>query len=593
MKSFKLAITFLAAALMTYSPITWASMDIKQKARLNRSLKSALSGTYNDFYRKHALAFDTPSRALFEAWLENYGTTKMPQPQSQVLKDRNGSETLKLIFNQHGKTMTFTFNESRPQEFNINGVQIPLEESRNLELVLTKLAKHDSSLKSLVKSLSKASKTAQPKRTDLPSYRAFAQYTPLQRVGFFMHMRQVMEAAQKVKDLELKGKKTAATETSPWWMSVAWAQNIAGGDSCVVAGHISVYEKCDSGRLCCRPFPQGEYKDKHSYNQTFHSECIASEGNVACNPLLYGANPTTGKPYCLKSTDQPDFTNKATQFCGQKSQLRGEEGSPERIADYRRILESYYKLKNKSEDADQLKSCFNEQNLVNPDCGNLFQDQLSAFKNFRAEALEICRPILKREKGAGDQPLACRELLKRNLEMITYISRGPDLVRDKVTAVIVEEEKCKDVGGTWDGELFECLCNGEKQAEYKNGKYVCPLAPVETRTPTPVVHKDKCEKANGKRSNSFECNPAPWLLGLAAALGALWWLDRNDDDKAAPPPASKPPGNNGKPTLPPGPVITPTTLPPTTTMITMPPSEGGSGNNNGNSGGIRKQKGAH
>ncbi|MEZ0390750.1 MAG: hypothetical protein ACAH59_00945 [Pseudobdellovibrionaceae bacterium] len=568
---FRLALALTASCLSAYSPVTWAAMDLSQKSQWNQAMKKSFSGTYEDFYRKNAWAYDDQSRGVVEAWLEENGKTKLPTPQAQIIKDKNGNETINFIFTQAGKTLTFAFNPKNPNEFQLNGSKVQMTEARHLPFLVETMAEKDSNYKELAKDLRKQ-KNLKANRSDLPSLTQFSKLPPLQRVGLLSNMRLVLEAAQKVMEEKYPVKKTAQSPAVPWLIEAAWAQSVVQGDSCVVAGHISNYETCPStGRLCCRPLPVGNYPGKIPHNETFHGLCDSSSGgDTACNPLFYGSRGET--PICLKSNEQPEFTEKATQMCGEQSPLDGVEGSPERLASYRRILESYYKIKNRnnSNAAEHLRDCFNAENKVNPNCANLFQDHMIAFANYRKQALEVCMPIIRREKGAGDQPKACKDLLARNLDMLKYMQLSeltPGVVsKSPVAHVNAEDDMCKNAGGKWDVDQWDCFCPDYSAALFKDSTFSCP------EKPKPVAKKDKCEKKDGSKKNTIRCNPGAWIAGGLIA-GALAWLFLRDNDHK-----SKP-----KPTVP-----TPTTPITTIPVTTLPKSEGGTGTNTPGAGGVKQ-----
>lgn len=547
MRFFKTFTMVFASLLTAYSPVTWASQDIQRKAALNSYLKKNFAGTYKDAYFRAGHRLDYRSQGIAEAWLGKNGKTKIPQPEAQLIKDKNGIETLKLVFNVRGKTLTVTTTNQNPHQLTLNGISFARHELHHMTAVLTKLSANDASLRKPALQMASSPLRA-PKKSNLLSWAKFSKLSSIQKVEYLAHIRLVMEAGQKVKDEAVKKQNQASL---PWDMQEAYANNpvVKVNDACVVAGHISTYQMCGPS-LCCQV-------PEHAYDK----RCDPKQGNVACEITAYGGNPQTKKPHCIQSTDQPTFTEKATELCGKASPL-GPKDSKQREAAYRRILESYHVLQ--GGDAEKLKACFNKENHVNPDCREIFEGHLEKFRKNHAQAADVCMPIIARQAGLKDQPHACEELLARELEMITFI-QSVELNGLGVTPVDVEVEGCNKSGFLVNEETGRCECPDGREAVEEREKtfeagskvYVCP--PVEDRTPTPVVQEEKEEH-----------NWAPLLI-IAAIIAGLFLI--RDKDKPTTPvtpttPTTLPPGTPPTTVLP-----TITTLPPvpTTTMPVTPP----------------------
>lgn len=566
MRSFKLAVTFLSAGLMAYSPVTWASMNLEQKAVFNRSLKQGTSGTYNDLYNRSAHTLTPASQGLMEAWLKNFGQQKLPQPQAQIIKDKNGKEQVKVILNQGGKTVTMTFSPENKNSVNINGVNLHISEARDLTVVLAKLASKDSSLRPLARAITNNPPTVSKKWQGLTA-KQIMKLKPLQRVQYFSHLRESVEAAQKVLDLQQKPQKKTSYLLHPLIAAdLAWAAETAKslqGQSCMVSGNLSVYE---GGK--CEPFP-GSPNQHHPPAQ--HSQCegFSGKNRVACNPLFYGYQDN-GRPFC-QDPNRSNFTNTATAECNRMSGLDGTEGSPERIKAYGRILKSYAATKHGK---DKVAECFQaETGKVNAGmkaCTDMVKEHLTAFENFKVQAAVVCANFFEKNIKMPDQEIACRNFEERDLKIYDYLSEisSKEIASGKVTGVDAQAEKCSEAGGRWqDGD---CICttthNAYSATKNFDYSYSCDRD-LTDQVVGAEKEKDKCTKEDGSKSHSISCNPLLWIAGIA-----LLWLFvrswRDGDTKTPPVPTT---------TLPGGGVV------PTTTL----PAEGGAGSNDGASGGIR------
>lgn len=585
MKKIKFGITVLTSLSIAYSPIASASLDTEQKAIFNHYTKENFKGNFNDFYRKQGGMLDEQSRGMMEAWLRKYGRKDLPQPQALLVKDKKGGDTLKLVFNQQGRTLTLTFTEGNYETFDANGVKVSFGDVRNIQTLLSRLGENDLSIRKLAKTAEVESYPASTK-TDLPSIAKFGSLSKMQKVEFLMHMRQTMEAGQEVLDLVNESKTHAQNSMpSPLYVfhplfasSIAFAQTVSEGEECMVAGNLSVYETTNPKLgLACAPFPK-KFPQNFIPQPTFHDRCggNAKGTMVACNPILYGGTET-GEPICVDSADRREFTRKATKTCNGKSPLFDNDKDPDyrgkRLADMEKILKSYFVMKGGA--ADKLKDCFNKEHEISQSCRELFEPQYKEFIAFKETADRVCTTV-----KLDDQKKACAHYRKRVIELMGYV----DGTNRTVVSVNISKEKClTNPTHKWDEDIQDCVCPNGERATYNDtpAAYECPIpASNQVHVVGNRPKKDDCEKEDGSKSHSFKCDPAPWIVGACAIGVAAWMLCRN---KPTPKPIS-----TGI-TMPPPTLVTvpttPTTPPPTTP--TVPPSEGGSGQNPGNSGGTR------
>jgi hypothetical protein len=586
MKAFKFFVTLLSAVMTAYSPASWAAMDVAQKNEFNRRIKEeyATKGkTYSDLYRDKGHLFDDHSRSVLEAWLSVNGSAKVAAPVAQTIKDKNGNESVKILLTLGGKTLTLTLSPTDPDNVDINGVKIAKHDLPSIATVIQKLSEKDTGLKPLFQAI-KTAQVPASKKSNMISYSLFDRLTAVKKVEYMMRLRETIEAAHMV--VVDAGAETASLENAgplfvlhPLFASLIAMAATKVGDTCIVAGNISVYEKTKS-RLACTPFP----KNPADFSPpAFHKDCDRSQGDVACNPLLYGVQ-TNGKPFCVNSAKVREFTRTATLQCNNKSPLAKDPDSAERRADYERILKSYFGLKN-GRDAEKIKDCFNETHKADPSCASYFKPQLDGFKEFISKATEICGPLESGKVGAADQPGTCVELKKRALDLQTFLEEEIKIIDLKpapVNVVDVDKEACSKLKDSkWVESERQCYCaDGERAMDSLDESgtkiYTCPVKAVAPVVPPPVVEeKDTCTKENGEKSYSIKCAPLLWLGGLAAILAIAFWPK---DKPSNPPP--------------------PTVLPPPTTVVvdptptpTVPPpprgAEGGTGANGGSSGGIR------
>lgn len=566
--AWKFSLAFLAASISANSTVVWAASEIQNQKAMNKFIREqvVMDGlTMNQAYQKHAGMLSPSSQVAMEEWLKSHGNEAYPAP--QVQKFGKDNSLTKFISTFGGKAYTFTIDEKNPDQININGQKFTLLEAQDLGFVLRKLASNDSTLKPVADQIDQI-KDPKPKGHGDLTGDEFIRLPNPKKMEYLMLMRELVEAAGNVHYEASKTISAAEMEAATYayhpLMNVAMAASGLLGKACLVAGNISVYEQSGK-RIKCNPNPTtvtGNYYDRM---KSFNSQCPAGL-DTACNPLVYGFN-TDGKPHCLSSTDQPDFTNKATANCNRASQLTevlygssAEELAKQQLQrkkDMVRILESYYNNQNPGKEP-AIKNCFAEdRSAIKENCKDFFIEQRDAFMEFHKEALELCEGLKMK-----DQKAACDALRRRALDLALFT----ETVRPVPPIVPIDKEKLCEGIGKWNKDTKQCLCPNGKPADNEAGTYTCAYPTKECPANrqwseesqqcelilggVEVVgkpEKDRCEKEDG--SKKWYCSKGLWIgVGIAALLFFLW-----------------PRGKKPK----------------------TPPREGGTGTNPGNSGGVR------
>ncbi len=569
-KKFKLSVALLASSLTAYSPVTIAAMNAEQKTALNTTIRDTFKGTYNDFYQTYGAMFDATTQTNMTKWLKEFGNTKLPVVQAQVIKDKKGKEAIKLVLNDGGQTLVITMDPNNRNFVDLNGTKVDVNEMMDIPALARKMAKNDQNLNAMMDDINKTDRApASANQAVTVGYQQFERMTALQRVEYMSLLRLAGEAAQKVTELEA----TKETKTSSHFMlhpllaaQLAFAE-VKSGTKCVVAGNLSIYEKT-AGRMACNPFtPEMAWAN---------SQCNgASKGKLAaCNPLVYGYRDD-GNAHCLDTGNVADFTKKATQDCGGPaiSPLPGTEGSPERIKAYRKIAESY--ARSKGREASTVAACFNTDNLIKDsgECRNMFTAHEKGFRELIANAEAVCSGVdksIKKNEKTPDQELACKELLERKLFLNYFSMTTPaPTVPAPTDPDAANKKACADVGGSYgydrESRMYVCTCkDGAFATPTKDGKFTCP-----EHNPVPVVTVT-AEKESFCQKNKWVCLTPLFLLG-----GVLLWK------------WMKPGKSNPTPV--------PTPIPPIPCTFAcvpyVPPTEGTSTTSTGstNNGGVRPQ----
>lgn len=548
MKTWKFTISFLAASMMANSQLAFAASDLSIKKEYNKYLKEQVlnnGADFNSFYRTHRNYFDSQTQSWAQEWLETYGSDKSPRVETQVIKQKNGKETIQLVMSLAGQSATLVINDQEDDHFYINGVRFYYLEAMNISTIINRLAEKNSALKPLAMEMN-SKKNPDKKAAPALTTAQVMKLSPLKKVEYFSHYRKIIEASQRV--LEQSRKQSSYNSNTeehfralhPFFSNmIAWAQaRPADGTQCLVAGNVSAYRSAS-----CKSDP----------NNVFNQMCAESgSGNVACNPLVYGfAGPQ--KPHCLSSTNQPDFTLRATAMCNEKSPLPGEPKSKERNEAYKRILSSYYLNTNKEPRLPA--ECFNAQQEINDKCKNLFTGQVEQFKELQAAADIACQ-----NKTLPDQPDACAALKQRTLELALFAEEVAPEVLPAGSAI-------PTVGD-------QLLCEGQEGKKWDKENQKCVDLTTTTSTTVKAVAEkpEKKKKCQGDKK-SITCSPLFWLGLFAGGIGLLMLLKKKK--KKTP---RTPVGPSNPPT-----VTTPSTPP----NPPAPRSEGGDGTNPADAGGVR------
>jgi hypothetical protein len=581
-KSSRLFTSLLTSTAMVYSSVAGAAISQQRKLEINTLVKEFQKSSYSELYQRYGNFLDTPSRGIFETWLEKFGEQKIESIRVEPVKGKNKQDILRILIVMNGQTMTLQMDESQPEVAEINGEKFSLWEVSNFQTVASRLATKDAKFNNFVT----ASETAPPAQ-NINSGRAYAlsQLPAEKKVEFLMILRQTRESAERVMNSFTNPEiaQAANSQSSNYALHPLLASLVAEankgsrpipkpGTACGAAGGQYVYANGQymnsQGKMVtgirCDPF---------SKNSEIHSDCnklqtamggvsaladAKAQHLVACPPLLYGGW-TDGQgqvhPYCQNSR-VPTFTAKATVNCSEMSPLRGEPESEERLKDTRRIVESLAKMKGKG--SSQLAACFNESNRLSTSevCTQTFEALMTEINSYIDEAMKECVPPELKQKTA-DQKFYCEELSKRKVSL-EYFAKVNLVVPDSKDA-----DACKLAGGDLvpqpgaKNSLKACVCKAEKVsdpvvlAKKVGGSYVkCGARPAaEPRPAAPVAAEDKCDKPENK--DKKECNEggAGWLSNkwpLLLIPPLLFLMFRSRGGSPTPFPAWLREGNNGQ-----------------------------------------------
>ncbi len=586
MKRFKLSVALLSSGLMAYSPVTQASMSLQDKKDFNAHVREVTKLTYGDLISQYGPLLETTSQAQLDSWKEHFGNRKLPQVQAQMVKGKNGKENLKLVYNDMGQTLTMTIDPENTDSFDINGTKFALYELLDIPGVIKKMAETNKKMVGVVESLP-TDRAPASQRTPIVTVDRFAQMKPIERVEVLSLMNQAAIAAQNVLTT-VDVKPAEAKKTSQFILHPLIASQLAfaetkEGMTCVVAGYLSTYhpDKENSKHLACDPSSQQNDGANEACRKD--AEATHSKGNwVACNPLVHGVrmDDKPGLPFCVNSSNQPDFTNYATKECNRMSPIDDpnaktrQEKEAYRLKAYRRILSSYAFINMKGR--EKIEACFMPDNRIKSErfCETIFRDHVDKFNQLMGQAQGVCADAKQKTK---DQPLACDELLSRKLVVETaVIGYGPI----KTVDIGQQGDSCKKAGGTYGPEKPEgpgavvCKCpDGSISKQNGNEFAKCPATAAPPVAPTvPVIEKSTWAKKEKKDDGL--CSGG-WMigclgLGILAIFGISKWFKKDP-----------------KPTTP---VVTPPIVIPPPVIVTPAPNEGtttqpGSPNN----GGVRQQ----
>ncbi|MFN8792146.1 MAG: hypothetical protein ACK5Y2_11890 [Bdellovibrionales bacterium] len=580
----------------------WAAEALRVFVQQNQ--KGGKPLTVKEFWERQRGQIDPYWQRKLAPPMKLMGNEPMPKMDVITIKGPQGQDSARLMMNVNGKTVSMEYLGGKEKFARINSVVISEQDFYGVEGMMEKL--QDDPV------FAAESKRVEQKalRADImPSYEAYKSMTPKERAVYFVNLRLVVEAAQKVLD-EKREKEQASSFSVPyveWLLEVAHAQRNVKGDPCIVQGYVGVWTGKNKNDKYCSQEMGMIHAQNSNVKQTRVQQTISSlcpKGQSPCNPFIYGF-PAGGSCIAYENTrgrPQTDF-QRATSVCDSRMPLR--QSNPALLAkDSQQMVASLLAAgEDKSAIADKIRTYFTaDGRVVSKEKYDEIKNTVVAdFYQFIDAGIATC-DLTSDGRGTPDpnQGSACQVLRTRRLAFQSYIEQLKFVEDPKgPTPPIVGETKppCKE---------------GEKEHE---GKCVPTAVPPVAQTPTPG--EDDC-KARGlepsRNDGKIECVPVaaalptdrrvagredrrrgsafPWLAaGLTAGIfiGLIALIRRGSKAKpggpipaqpVAPvplPPAPPPPG----PAVPPPPPLTPPPQPnlPSETGPTPPPpfNPGGGG----------------
>jgi len=562
----------------------WAADALRVFVQQNH--KGGKPLTVKEFWERQRRQLDPYWQRQFAPPMNLMGNEPMPKMDVITIKGPQGQDSARLMMSINGKTVSMEYLGGQEKFARINSVTISEKDFYGVEGMMEKL--QDDPV------FAAESKRVQDKalRADImPSYETFKKMTPRERAVYFVNLRLVIEAAQKVLE-EDRAKEQAFNFSSPYiefLLEVAYANGkVQKGDPCIVQGYVGVWQgKNKSDKYCSHEMGLIDAQNRN-VNQTNVQRAMARlcpTGQSPCNPFVYGFPARTvgqtSEGSCIsyvntRGRPQTDFQN-ATRVCDSRMPLRTSD--PGLLAkDSQQMIASLLAVDgDKSTIANKIREYFAaDGRVLSKEKYDEIKNSVAAdFYQFIDAGIATCD---KTSDGRGtpdpNQGSACSVLRTRRLAFQSYIENLKYVEDPKgPTPPIAGETKppCKE---------------GEKEFE---GKCVPTSVPPVAQTPAPG--EDDC-KARGlvaqKHDDKVVCVPSagklpernvagredrrrsvfPWLAaGLTAGIfiGLIALIRRGSKarlsgpkpaDPVAPvplPPAPPPPG----PVVPPPPLTPP------------------------------------
>ncbi len=623
-----------SASVFTFcmAPVAQGAAAATQKELINQFLKdtkiTTKKQTIGEFWAGVRQVFPPKPQSQMDQWMRINGDQPMPSVEATTFKGPDGKEQVRLNFlSKDGKTMTMTFTGDEERFVKINSVYLSakdLQRYNNFDQIVAKLAKDPVLKKSLegpvVASAHKSTLKKNPMRRILTG-REIAKSTNLRsQVEYILRLRQASEAAGKVWEAKDKAsKKTVMNELLNqdaiqyvWSLLLPDANAEKIAPSCIATSFVVVYQdnscakaplgrKALLGEIEQLPFDK-PIKDKVA--------ACANNGDLPCNPMLFGFKDNDGTPYCVEKSvnlsrkQNRQGLNDATSRCNKFAELPGAK---------EKIIQSIVAAKHKEPSLCKL----NGEKEVSQDCINALENFTEGLKQHYMNAADYCTNAsvkdptdraswVTRKDMKPDQIDACENLKNRYFDLVTVLDPKTGVI---ATPPVAADPCPTQTAGTYQDANGQCICQStqkppEKSQEVGPVKLSCPLAGV--GEPADKITKEE------------ECTEWSWCkkkglyigAGIATAALIAWLLlkkkkkDKKDPVyetpvtvEPSPTATATTPGTTIDPVdpgpsspdckIPPNSLINNVCTPPTVVTPEPPPSEGGTTPGSPNSGGVR------
>jgi len=506
-----------------------------EKLGLNKSI------TIGDFYKKNKDLFPEGLQKQIEPFADQFKNQQMPSFEVVEVKNSKGEVTSAIRLTGESQLYNIQMFGEENKYARFENTDLTEQEILNFNLMIEKLYYREPRLRKQVGGSDKARtvesltpieyQTFKRGKYGIPeiSKEVWKTFTIEEKAQYIYNMRklwtdslQVIEAQEKFKNSSSSQKtKTSyfkllidsvlekAVADAPVWVKQGGLKDDVGSDTCVVAGYISKYNKkrvCDTQNI------------KQTYDFTENSiakkafeDCPSDQGQIACNPYIYGLN-SAGKGICIKVEGRNSEFQKATHSagpCERESKLGSKDISFLKNSNKKKDrysednlkpginLEEEYKKQFESEKVYQdnierfLKNSVKDSKgqVVNFD--EALEDHvIGQLKNLREvfneqinKAKKACMSAAKNEQYDQNFGPACDQLQRRYLFVAEFLAKKPG---------------CKD-NAKFDSQDLQCSCNGGLKV---NPGVACtapnpqPADPIVQPQPPvadkPVVSDTKC-----------------------------------------------------------------------------------------------------
>ncbi len=392
----------------------WTAEALKQFVRENQKGNKPI--TAKQFWDKNKGYLHPYWQLKLNHGMQLQKNDKLPKMDVIQVKGPRGTQSARLMLTQNGRTISMEYIGQNDKFVRINNTVISFQEFYSGQDMFKKLAR-DPYFAAEIKKLKQKS----AKQSILPSYALFSKMTPRERAAYFVNLRLLIEASEKVIHERVQKKYAAQESVSPYLEMIlnrAYADKVWLNEPCIVAGYVGKYIKDSTGTYCdhkeaISPFAQSASGavQKKVATKVYDNSC--GHGQLRCNPFIFGFDRGQGS-LCIKISRSPvaEF-QKATATCDARSPLP--LGNKTVLA---KNTEAMIKtlLQQEGKDANEF---FKEGKVISKEkYQELENTVVKDFSNFIEEGIGICfgqGNIDVTKFGEKNQISACQTLYNRKL----------------------------------------------------------------------------------------------------------------------------------------------------------------------------------
>lgn len=393
----------------------WASQALKSYVQQNQ--KGGKTITVKEFWEKNAKNFDPYWQKKFYPSIEVQKDQRLPKMEVINIKGPNGKDSARLMMNVNGKTVSVEYLGGSEKFLRVNSTVISYADFLYVNPMLEKLSKDP-----VIAAETKRVEKLALKESIVPSYETFKKMSARTRAAYFVNLRLLLEASQKVlEQADAKAKERAYYEPSfiDLILEKAYAQGGIKGRPCIVQGYVGKWTGKNKNDTYCAHEVGLNQAQRDTVNQTNVQKWIGgacSKGSSPCNPFVFGIPDEPCISHQESRKDKNSDFQRATSVCDGRMPLRTNDRKT-LAADTQKMIETLL-AKEKNESLEKVRSeYFKDGKVISKEKFDELQKSIVAdFNQFISAGIATCEATADGKQTPDQhQGSACEVLRTRKL----------------------------------------------------------------------------------------------------------------------------------------------------------------------------------